>query len=179
MKDAGQAHLQARIDGPAATGGGTSKNKSLTRAELPSEWWPAGWYEEERCTIPQFRRPVCRLERALYGHHEAGAVWQKRLNSELPSQDWELIEGAQALCATAAPVRCSWHTCFKHPAMPLQHWLGARHVFDGCRVDEPIAARSLTLSMVGYTRAAVHRADTDRLRSVSLLHVVCERQGVW
>ena len=66
------AYLQAVIDSPTRT---------PTFVELPKEWWPDSWFVDGALRqIPKYDRPHCRLLRALYGHPEAGALWEARLD---------------------------------------------------------------------------------------------------
>ena len=69
FRDALQAFLQAKIDTP---------ERISTWVELPREWWPDSWfYDGAARQQPKYVRPHCRLKRALYGHPEAGALWEK------------------------------------------------------------------------------------------------------
>ena len=45
-----------------------------TWAALPPEAWPDSWYRSDG--TPKCQRPVVRLIRALYGHPDAGALWE-------------------------------------------------------------------------------------------------------
>ena len=48
---------------------------------LPKEVWPESWFFKNG--RPLFRRPVIRLLRSFYGHPEAGAHWERKLEQEL------------------------------------------------------------------------------------------------
>ena len=50
------------------------------------------------------RRPVCRLNLALYGHPQSGAFWEEHAAERLISEDWLTIEGWPS---------CYWHKEFK------------------------------------------------------------------
>ena len=63
QSDCKRAYIQAKLDGPP------------TFIELPREWWPASW--------ASMHRPVCRLDKALYGHPKAGDLWADRLSAIL------------------------------------------------------------------------------------------------
>ena len=63
--DAVQAYVQA-----------TLSSKHPTWVSIPPELQPAEWRG-------RFRRPCCLLQRALYGHPEAGAHWQAHLHQVL------------------------------------------------------------------------------------------------
>ena len=68
LRDAETAYLQAVIDTP---------NRIPTFVELPREWWPDSWFKDGAGReIPKYDRPHCRLLKALYGHPEAGALWE-------------------------------------------------------------------------------------------------------
>ena len=59
LADAIQAYMQASLTGVACW------------VELPDEAWPP-WIDRKR-----YRRPVVRLIKALYGHPDAGTMWEK------------------------------------------------------------------------------------------------------
>ena len=77
MRDASQAYLQARIDQPG---------RPRTWVRLPKGWWPKAWFGPSG--EPLYQDPVCPLQRALYGHPEAGALWEKHLGAVLTSLGW-------------------------------------------------------------------------------------------
>ena len=79
--DARQAYVQSEL-------GGTD-----TWVELPRELWPDAW--------AGFRRPVCRLLMALYGHPDAGGYWEKK--------SFKIIQAAGFV-----PID-SWHSVFWNP----------------------------------------------------------------
>lgn len=56
MRDAEQAYLHARVDGPG---------RAPTWVELPMKWRPDSWFEDDARSIPKFRRPMCRLAEGL------------------------------------------------------------------------------------------------------------------
>ena len=43
--------------------------------------------------IPKYDRPHCRLLKALYGHPEAGALWEARLDDIMKNLGWSPIPG--------------------------------------------------------------------------------------
>ena len=59
LADAIQAYIQAKLTGPECW------------VELPPEAWPSD------VNIKGFRRPVVRLVKALYGHPDAGTMWEQ------------------------------------------------------------------------------------------------------
>ena len=79
-RDAAQAYIQARIDNPGCP---------KTWVRLPKPWWPASWFTAN--SEPKYWDPVCPLERALYGHPESGAIWEKHLATILEELGWERV----------------------------------------------------------------------------------------
>ena len=49
---------------------------------IPSELWLPEWYKMGFKTYGD-ERPLCRLNKALYGHPEAGGHWERHLNDAL------------------------------------------------------------------------------------------------
>ena len=76
VRDAAQAYIQARIDGPG---------RPATWVRLPKHMWPESW-------IGKFKDPVVPLRRALYGHPESGALWEKHLSEILISLGWSKVD---------------------------------------------------------------------------------------
>ena len=63
LADAIQAYIQAKLTGPECW------------VELPIEGWP-DWVD-----VSRFRRPMARLVKALYGHPDAGTMWERHCDS--------------------------------------------------------------------------------------------------
>ena len=85
LRDAETAYLQAVIDTPTRT---------PTFVELLREWWPDSWFTDGALRqIPKYDRPHCRLLRALYGHPEAGALWEARLDEIMIKLGWCSVPG--------------------------------------------------------------------------------------
>eukprot|EP00971_Amphidinium_carterae_P115257 2283084-Amphidinium_carterae.1 len=82
MRDVSQAYLQSDID---------REGRTPTYIILPREVWPARWFDKSG--QPLYRTPVCRLKKALYGHPESGAVWEKHLEGVLKKLGWEQCDG--------------------------------------------------------------------------------------
>jgi hypothetical protein len=61
-RDADSAYLQARLDERPTT--------AETWVALPRAFWPAGWGEK-------YSRPMVPLVLALFGHPEAGSIWEE------------------------------------------------------------------------------------------------------
>ena len=59
LADAESAYLQAELTGEA------------TWVELPEFLWPSSW-------VGRFTRPMVLLKRALYGHPQAGLLWERK-----------------------------------------------------------------------------------------------------
>ena len=81
MRDAVQAFIQARIDGPG---------RPKTWIRLPKAWWPKSWFDDQG--RPLYFDPVVPLCRALYGHPESGALWDKHLRGILRKLGWSKVE---------------------------------------------------------------------------------------
>ena len=67
--DATQAYTQAELGGVP------------TYIRIPREYWPKEWFDKHG--QPKYRDPVCRLIKALYGHPESGAYWEKHCEKQL------------------------------------------------------------------------------------------------
>ena len=65
LADAIQAYIQARLTGPPCW------------VELPEDAWP------DDIDIRKFRRPVVRLVKALYGHPDAGTMWEQHCDKHV------------------------------------------------------------------------------------------------
>jgi hypothetical protein len=65
---------------------------------LPPEYRPQAW--------GKFRRPVCRLIKALYGHLDAGTYWEEHCDKG--------VRGAGFL-----PAGEEWPSCYMHPGLRL------------------------------------------------------------
>ena len=103
VRDAAQASIQARIDGPG---------RPRTWVLLPKSWWPASWFTENG--EPKYWDPVCPLQRALYGHPESGAIWEKHLSSILEELGWESVAAHPGTWMQKQPRLCllsTWMTC--------------------------------------------------------------------
>ena len=44
---------------------------------IPKELWPKEWHEKG------FKQPCCKLNKALYGHPEAGGHWERHLTNAI------------------------------------------------------------------------------------------------
>ena len=85
LRDAETAYLQAVIDTPTRT---------PTFVELPREWCPDSWFVDGALRkVPKYDRPHCRFLRALYGHPEAGVLWEGKLDDIIKNLGWSSIPG--------------------------------------------------------------------------------------
>ena len=80
QSDAPQAYTQAELQGIE------------TWIELPRDQWPETW--------KKFRRPVCMLRLALYGHPMSGVYWELHCNQRLKKKGFGAIPGWE---------QCFWH----------------------------------------------------------------------
>ena len=76
MGDAESAYLQVPLPEDAP---------KRTWVRLPAKWWPETWRH-------RFRDPMVPLRRAVYGHVEAGALWEQYLARKLGELGWEPLE---------------------------------------------------------------------------------------
>ena len=65
LADAIQAYIQASLTGPPCW------------VELPSDAWP------DDVDVSKYHRPVVRLLKALYGHPDAGTMWEKHCDTQV------------------------------------------------------------------------------------------------
>ena len=73
QSDCIRAYPQAAMTGPP------------TFVRLPKAWWPSHW--------SGYTDPVCRLDKALYGHPKAGDIWHECLAAALAEQSFRPVEG--------------------------------------------------------------------------------------
>ena len=100
VADAEQAYIQAEMKG------------TPTWVCLPPEHRPAWWAKK----YPHMRRPVCRLNKALYGHPDAGTFWEEKSDNHAKSVGFE-------------PIGPEWPSCYFHPRLRLLLviWSGRYH----------------------------------------------------
>ena len=121
-----------------------------TFVELPREWRPDSWFVDGALRkVPKYDRPHCRLLRALYGHSQAGALWEIKLNDIMKNLGWSSIPGNGGVYVHAKTkammvvyvndmllfdlprgVDALWGDLeksvdYNDPAAPLQRYLGA------------------------------------------------------
>ena len=93
VADATQAYTQAHIDNSVAE----------HWVEIPEQAWPDHWWNKDGS--PKYKRPVCRLELALYGHPNSGGYWEQHCEKHLRAQGFEDVQ--------------NWRSCFWHPRLEL------------------------------------------------------------
>ena len=81
--DAKQAHVQAYLD-----------TKIKTWVRLPPEYWPDHWHGK-------YRDPVVPLVKALYGHPDAGGMWERRAHERITKLGYQPID--------------QWNSCYFDP----------------------------------------------------------------
>ena len=91
--DVTSAYLQAEITG------------TKTWVELPIGRWPDNWFHPPKCgrsgaqsaatdiaagdpREAKYRRPVVPLEMALYGHPDAGGIWEQHFDAKVKKFDF-------------------------------------------------------------------------------------------
>ena len=142
VADAVRAYVQSML-----------KSKHRTFVRISKELWPSGWHTRG------FKDPVCLLERALYGHPEAGAHWENHLTAIIkklggraipshPSAFW--IEGSRLiltiyvddlmLSGPVAAHEAFWSELMKDvlidPPEPLERFLGRNNLFSECSAPD-------------------------------------------
>jgi hypothetical protein len=85
--DATQAYAQSLLGG------------AETWVSLPREEWPESWRH--------VRRPVCPLEKALYGHLDAGGYWEQHCDNHLRDCGFLPIAGEDK----------AWRSCYWSPSL--------------------------------------------------------------
>ena len=73
LADAIQAYIQAKLKGP------------LCWVELPTDAWPP------EMQYWKFRRPVVRLDKALYGHPDSGTMWEQHCDKKVQEIGFKLV----------------------------------------------------------------------------------------
>ena len=88
LADAIQAYIQAKLKGP------------LCWVELPTDAWPP----EIQCW--KFRRPVVRLDKALYGHPDSGTMWEQHVTRKSKKLVLNPLERNGLLCIFMMSSNC-------------------------------------------------------------------------
>ena len=186
LRDAESAYLQALMDTPART---------PTFVELPREWWPDSWFHDGAKRMqPKYIRPHCRLLRALYGHPESGALWERTLQQIMREEGWHSLpehggvfvhakSGAvmivyvddMLLLASPRDTPRIWRALekrikFKDPEAEMSRYLGARYRLDEVNPKRPDEPRRLQTDMDDYVHNACVRFQMEyggRLQTVT------------
>eukprot|EP00971_Amphidinium_carterae_P116855 2314279-Amphidinium_carterae.1 len=173
LRDVSQAYLQAFLEAPG---------RVSTWASLPKSWWPPSWFDREG--KPLYEQPVVLLEKALYGHPEAGALWEQALSAHLVKRGWKKVDAVAGVwtrpipgardCATMVvyvddllvsateeETNKIWKELeedveFKDPPAEVSRYLGANH-----QVHEEKGKTLMRVEMIGYTTAAIHKFEGD------------------
>ena len=92
MADAIRAYIQAKLTGTPCW------------VELPWEAWPP--HLQEYITKMGFKRPMCRLNKALYGHPDSGTMWEKHCDESVKQLNFK-------------PVGPEWPSMYFHDELKL------------------------------------------------------------
>ena len=177
LRDAEAAYLQALIDTPF---------RIPTYVELPREWWLDAWFLDGAARQrPKYVRPHCRLKKALYGHPEAGALWESKLNGILKQHGWEpagldhpgvhvhpdggiFVVYVDDMLMIAPPSIAGpfWRALdtaivFKELEQEIDRYLGARYTMDPVKPACSSAPRRLHTDMDDYVANAIARFDSE------------------
>ncbi|CAK0852325.1 unnamed protein product [Prorocentrum cordatum] len=177
LRGAEAAYFQALIDTPF---------RIPTYVELPLEWWPDSWFLDGAARQrPKYVRPHCRLKKALYGHPEAGALWEAKSNSILKQRGWEpagldhpgvhvhpdggiFVVYVDDMLMIAPPSIAGpfWRALdtaivFKEREQEIERYLGARYTMDPVNPACPSAARRLHTDMGDYVANALARFASE------------------
>jgi len=165
VRDAEQAYIQSRID---------ADGRIKTWIRLPRQWWPSTWFNADGS--PKYKDPVCLLVLSLYGHPEAGALWESHCSRIMLNHGFEKVFGNPgtwihkitrsimniyvddfALTASVPKTKLHWRSLekdirFKDPEEPLERYLGAYY-------DIKLGSKAATLevSMQDFFRDAVEK----------------------
>ena len=85
--DAKQAYVQAYLD-----------TKVKTWVRLPPEYWPEDWHGK-------YKDPVVPLVKALYGHPDAGGMWERHAHERITRLGYQPID--------------QWNSCYFDPQRQL------------------------------------------------------------
>ena len=90
LADAIQAYIQAKLKGP------------LCWVELPTDAWPP------EIQYWKFRRPVVRLDKALYGHPDSGTMWEQHCDKKVQEIGFKPLERNGRQCIFMMSSNCYW-----------------------------------------------------------------------
>ena len=172
VRDAESAYIQARIDG---------EGRCPTFVRLPPWMMPDSWFVNQNRSMPcRFRDPVCRLRRALYGHPESGALWEKTLDEVVRKLGFKKVEAWPGtyhceehsallivyvddlllICPKAVEAgiwsKIEGQIRFKDPPLPINRYLGVHH-----KLTSSKGTTSLVVQMQDFILSAVTRYETE------------------
>jgi hypothetical protein len=182
VRDATTAYLQAslkthNLDGTAAP---------TQWVRLPKSWWPKAWFKEDG--TPVFYDPVVRLKKALYGHPESEAIWDRHLGDRLKKEGWLPVQnqpGCWYHAATESTLvvyvddllmvaareheQALWaaiekHIDFSEPALPIDRYLGAHYIMEKFNDKHGKECMSFSVEMSDFLASACKAYEADVLR---------------
>ena len=193
VRDASQAYIQSRIDAPG---------RPKTWIRLPRAWWPRSWYNAAGEAL--FKDPVVPLCKALYGHPEAGALWDKHLGSILTDLGWRPVSAHPGLwrhpatdafmavyvddilmAAPSAHEHALWQAIekrvsFEGPTAPIGKFLGGHHAVTrrGDEVHFECSMRDFLVDAVEAYKAELGIATLPSVRTPYLMEdFVAKKDG--
>ena len=117
------------------------RSKHKTWVGIPPELWPEDWRRRG------FKRPMCVLERALYGHPESGGHWEKHL--------------------TKAVLECGGVAVENHPSsfwFPVERMLLTVYV-DDLLLSGPTENHNKVWKRLRHGQTPIHMEDPEPLDS--------------
>jgi hypothetical protein len=189
VRDATTAYLQASLKTHKPDG--TALPTQWVR--LPRSWWPATWFNKDGTS--RFYDPVVQLRKALYGHPESEAIWDKHLGQRLKSVGWlpvsnqpgcwhhaatesTLVVYVDDLLMVAAREheQALWadiekHIDFSEPAMPIDRYLGAHYVMEKFKDKDGKESMSFSVEMSDFCKSAcaAYEADVQKISGAASL----------
>jgi hypothetical protein len=162
IADAPQAYTQEKFRGKP------------TWVEVPREYWPAKWKTQG------YRRPVCPLRLALYGHPDSGAYWEQYCEKQIlkagfkPVKNWRSTyfdESRKAILVIyvddfklSAPIKLIdgiWAELKKNlnldTPIPSGKYLGCDHKITRCISETNGTLNVIEYDMEGFLNACVDR----------------------
>ena len=172
VRDALCAYLQADIHVPG---------RIETWVSLPQSYWPNAWFEDGAKRLkPKYRNPYVLLIKALYGHPESGALWEKLLAGALKKRGWTSIPEWPGvwvhsdksmlvvyvddllLCCLPANIKQHWSALdeaveFKDPPEAIDKFIGATYKMTEFDPKNPSAPRTCSVDMCSYTKSMARK----------------------
>ena len=167
-RDGESAYTQSSIRGPG---------RPPCWVRLPRTWWPKEWFSASGVAL--WKDPVVELSRALYGHPEAEALWEKHLGAVLRQLGWVPVEGWPGVwlmpsgkgllivyvddlllaAARGADTQALWkdmeqRIAFKDPPEDLSKYLGTNYRFEHVKIGADRETR-MFVEMKAFLEKAV------------------------